>query len=333
MEHENHHLPDDEAIPSLEDLSPSETDIAAMEREVSKKELKFKRLKKGIKKYLDIDDVQHVFDTISKHPMLDREDETETARAAAAGNALAREKLILANQRLVVSIAKRYRNLGMEFAELISEGNVGLMKAVDKYDVERGWKFVTFATWWVRQAISRALADKGRAIRIPVHIVNLLYNMRKIEERYVSKTGDEPTKKELAEELGVPEEEIVFLKHARKRPGSLNVTVGHKDDDELSSMVEDGDTKHVDADMHSQDVRRLVAEALGTVKKLKDQDIRAFMVMHGLEDGHHHDMKRTAEIVGRTFQKVKDSILIVRRALKKFPSLAALLDGGDRAKE
>ncbi len=323
---------DDELLPAPEDVQPSETDLAAMEHEVSRKELKRKQLKKGIKKELKRDDTQHIFE-MCKHSLLDRDEETELARAAARGDVAARDTLILSNQRLVVSIAKRYRNLGMDFIDLVSEGNVGLLRAVDKYDVERGCKFATYATWWIRQSVSRALADKGRSIRIPSHIVSLLYNMRKIESRALAKTGNKPTVKELADELGIPEEEVTFLRHARKRPASLNISIGHKKDDEMGSMVADDSTKQVDVDMHAQDVRRLVTEALATVNKLRDHDIRTFMVINGLEDGQRHDMKRTAEIVGRNLKQVKNSVFIVRRALRKFPSLAALLDGDNGAKE
>lgn len=332
MELEHCDPPDDETLPPLEDLSPSEEDITTMEREVSKKELKLKRLKKGIKKDLLREDVQHVFDTISEHPLLDRHEEIKTARAAAAGNAQAREKLILANQRLVVSIAKRYRNLGMDFAELISEGNVGLMRAVDKYEVERGFKFATYATWWIRQAISRALADKGRAIRIPAHIVNQLYNMRKIEERYVSKTGDEPTKKELAEELGVSEEEVSFLKKARKRPASLQKTIGKNDDEELGSLMEDSTTKETDVQMHAQDIRKALAGAMEVGRGLSDIDIRIIELSAGL-NGPKNDLRQIATETGKSVSRVKEHLNKIRRVLRKHPALEALLHAGDPGKK
>lgn len=314
----------DEPHLSVDAMEPSEADIAAMEGDVSRKELKRKHLKKGIKKELKRDDAQHIFE-MCDHPLLKRDEEAELARAASAGDASARDRMILCNQRLVVSIAKRYRNLGMDFIDLVSEGNVGLLRALDKYDVERGFKFATFATWWIRQTISRSLADKGRSIRIPVHVVNQLYNMRKIEGRIFAETGEEPTKKQLSAELGLPEAEIEFLKRARKHPASLSAPVGKNDDGEMGALIAAAG-KNMDIGILNADIRRMIAQAMEAAHGLTETELSIFTLRAGLDD----ERKRAKDIgdhMGKNVTWVKAQIGKMRRKLRKFPLLLALLDG------
>jgi len=173
---------------------------------------------------------------IGKVPLLTREEEIELAKRVQQGDEKAREKMALANLRLVVSIAKRYKGLGLPLLDLIQEGNIGLMKAVEKFDWTKGYKFSTYATWWIRQAISRALADKSRTIRIPAHIIEAIRKLYKVEEEYVQEHGVPPSLEELAERLDLPKEEVERVKKVAQYTSSLERPVG-EDGDALEDFI------------------------------------------------------------------------------------------------
>lgn len=307
---------------ALDDLSPSDGEIAAVEDDISENDLILAFSSTGFGKERKRDDVRHMIERFCEMPLLSRDAEIAIARRAAAGDAKAREHLILANQRLVVSIAKRYRKLGMDFTDLVHEGNLGLMRAVDKYEVERGFKFCTYATWWIRQAIHRGLSRSTRSIRIPEHAIQMLYTIRKEQLRIETATGKDASDKDLEKATGIPEHEIRFLKKARKHPERLNRLVGKENGTEIQSLVADDTTNAVDVHLHREDIRNLLMQALRKVKQLKEKDINAFLYLSGLEDGQPHSMKETAIAMQRTYGKVKNSIGLVRRALRKFPELA-----------
>ncbi len=315
--------------PALEELSPSDADIAAVDDDVTEKELILAFNSTGLGKEYKKDDVRHMLDELCQTPLLSRDEEIAVAKRAAGGDTKAREWLVLANQRLVVSIAKRYRKLGMDFTDLVHEGNLGLLRAVDKYEVERGFKFCTYATWWIRQAIHRGLSHSTRSIRIPEHAVQMLYAIRKEQLRIEMETGKDASDKDLEEATGIPADEIKFLKKARKNPERLNNMVGKGDGAEMQSLVADDTTAGVDVRLHSEDIRKLILEALRSVKRLEEKDIKAFLVLSGLEDGQRRSMKETAACLERNFTKVKNSVQLVRRALRKFPQLAQLAGIGD----
>ena len=311
----------------MDELEPSPDDIAAIENDVVEQDLILAFSSTGLGKEQKKDDVRHMIDQFCKTPLLSRDAEIAVARRAATGDRQAREYLILANQRLVISIAKRYRKLGMEFTDLVHEGNVGLLRAVDKYEVERGFKFCTYATWWIRQAITRAIADKARTIRIPVHIINELYAIRREQIRIETSTGKDATNEELEKATGIPAEEIRFLKKARKHPERLNRPLGKDEGTEMQSLVADDSTKEVDVEIHTNDIRRTLLEALHSVKGLKEKDIEAYMLHAGYTDGQYHKPKEAAQLLGQDFSRTKDRINKVRRALRRFPELESLVKG------
>lgn len=320
-----HYFSANDELPSFDMLEPSPDDIAKEEGEVTDDELDNAYIKEGLGKDGKKDDISHMLDQLCTTPLLKREEERDVARRAAAGDESARQHMILANQRLVVSIAKRYRKLGMDFRDLISEGNVGLMRAVEKYEVERGFKFATYATWWIRQSITRSIADQSRTIRMPVHIIDRLYALRKAQQRFEHDHGRKATAKELAASTGIDETEIEFLKHARKHPESLDYRVGQSEKSDVASLTADNSTVAVDVHLQSQDIRRLVMESLAAIKGVKEKDINAFLYLSGLEDGNLHSVKQTAKAMDRSYSQIKDSIGLVRRVLRKFPTLAALV--------
>jgi len=328
METPETHLVIEELQP-MDDCEPTEADIAAAEGEVLPTELKTKTLKEGLGKEGKKDDIRQMLDRLCQTPLLSREEETTIARRVAQGDREARDHLIRANYRLVIAIAKRYRRLGMEFDDLIEEGITGLIRAVDKYEVERGFRFATYATWWIWQSITYALSHKTRTIRMPVHIINRLYTLRKAQQRFEHETGKKATAKDLEKATGIGESEIEFLKNARKHPESLDFRVGQSEKSDVASLTADPSTQPNDVRLQNEDIRRLLLEALGQVKGLKEHDMRAYMLHAGLEDGVHHNARETSVIMDKSFSVTKDRINKVRRALRRFPTLAKIVSDTD----
>ena len=257
------------------------------------------------------DPIRMYLKEIGKIPLLSTEEEIELAKRMEKGDEVARKKLAEANLRLVVSIAKRYAGRGMQFLDLIQEGNLGLIKAVEKFDYRKGYKFSTYATWWIRQAITRAIADQARTIRIPVHMVETINRLIRTSRQMVQELGREPTPEELAKKLDMPVERVREIKKISQDPVSLETPIGEEEDSHLGDFIQD-DNVMVPADqatftlLHEQ-----LMESLETLTEREQQVLR---LRFGLDDGR----PRTLEEVGRVFHVTRERIRqIEAKALRK----------------
>jgi len=256
------------------------------------------------------DPVKVYLKEIGKVPLLSATDEIELAKKMKDGNEYAKDRLAEANLRLVVSIAKRYVGRGMHFLDLIQEGNLGLIKAVEKFDYEKGYKFSTYATWWIRQAITRAIADQARTIRIPVHMVETINRVMRVSRQLVQELGREPTSAEIAKELGQPEEKIREILKIALDPVSLETPIG-EEDSHLGDFIPDDDIPApVEATSHIM-LKEQLAEVLET---LTPRESKVLQLRFGLIDGR----QRTLEEVGREFNVTRERIRqIESKALRK----------------
>lgn len=257
------------------------------------------------------DPIRMYLKEIGKIPLLSTEEEIELAKRMEKGDEEARKKLAEANLRLVVSIAKRYAGRGMQFLDLIQEGNLGLIKAVEKFDYRKGYKFSTYATWWIRQAITRAIADQARTIRIPVHMVETINRLIRTSRQMVQELGREPTPEELAKKLDMPVERVREIKKISQDPVSLETPIGEEEDSHLGDFIQDNNVM-VPADqatftlLHEQ-----LMESLETLTEREQQVLR---LRFGLDDGR----PRTLEEVGRVFHVTRERIRqIEAKALRK----------------
>lgn len=257
------------------------------------------------------DPIRMYLKEIGKIPLLSTDEEIELAKRMENGDEEARKRLAEANLRLVVSIAKRYVGRGMQFLDLIQEGNLGLIKAVEKFDYRKGYKFSTYATWWIRQAITRAIADQARTIRIPVHMVETINRLIRASRQMVQELGREPTPEELARKLDMPVERVREIKKISQDPVSLETPIGEEEDSHLGDFIQD-DNVMVPADqaaftlLHEQ-----LMESLETLSEREQQVLR---LRFGLDDGR----PRTLEEVGRVFHVTRERIRqIEAKALRK----------------
>ena len=257
------------------------------------------------------DPVKAYLKEIGKVPLLTPEEEIELAMRIAENDANAKKRLEEANLRLVVSIAKRYGGRGMQFLDLIQEGNLGLIKAVEKFDYTKGFKFSTYATWWIRQAITRAIADQARTIRIPVHMVETINKVKKTNNLLLHKNGREPTAEEIAAELGMSADKVREILRVAQEPVSLETPIGEEEDSHLGDFIPDEDAL-APADAASQ---LLLKEALNSVlKTLTPREAKVLTLRFGLEDGH----PKTLEEVGAEFNVTRERIRqIEAKALRK----------------
>ena len=257
------------------------------------------------------DPVRMYLKEIGKVPLLSAEEEIELAKRMELGDQEAKKRLAEANLRLVVSIAKRYVGRGMLFLDLIQEGNLGLIKAVEKFDYRKGYKFSTYATWWIRQAIARAIADQARTIRIPVHMVETINKLIRVSRQLLQELGREPTPEEIAAEMNMPVERVREILKISQEPVSLETPIGEEEDSHLGDFIQD-DNVPVPADAAAFTLlKEQLEEVLGT---LTEREQKVLTLRFGLEDGR----ARTLEEVGREFNVTRERIRqIEAKALRK----------------
>ena len=251
---------------------------------------------------ISIDDPVKVYlKEIGRVPLLSAEEEVELAIRMSEGDVAAKKRLSEANLRLVVSIAKRYVGRGMQFLDLIQEGNLGLIKAVEKFDHTKGFKFSTYATWWIRQAITRAIADQARTIRIPVHMVETINKVKKVNSQLLHENGHEPTNEQIAEKLEMPVEKVREIMRVAQEPVSLETPIGEEEDSHLGDFIPDEDAPAPsDVASHTM-LKEQLAEVLSTLTPREEKVLR---LRFGLEDGR----SRTLEEVGKEFNVTRERI-------------------------
>lgn len=257
------------------------------------------------------DPVRMYLKEIGTVPLLSAEEELSLAKRKAEGDEYAKERLIEANLRLVVSIAKRYTGRGMSFLDLVQEGNLGLIKGVEKFDYTKGYKLSTYATWWIRQSVTRALADQARTIRVPVHMVETINKMSKMQRKLTLELGYEPSVTELAEALEMSEDKVMEIMQIAREPASLETPIGEEDDSNLGDFVADNNVLTPEGNVESVMLREHIDALLGD---LKERERQVIVLRFGLEDGH----PRTLEEVGKEFNVTRERIRqIEAKALRK----------------
>lgn len=257
------------------------------------------------------DPVRMYLKEIGKVPLLSSDDEIELAKKIELGDELAKEKLTEANLRLVVSIAKRYVGRGMQFLDLIQEGNLGLIKAVEKFDYRKGYKFSTYATWWIRQAITRAIADQARTIRIPVHMVETINRLVRVSRQLLQELGREPSPEEVALKVDMPVERVREIMKVSQEPVSLETPIGEEEDSHLGDFIQD-DQVAVPADAAT--FTMLHEQLMEVLDTLTEREQKVLRLRFGLDDGR----PRTLEEVGREFNVTRERIRqIEAKALRK----------------
>ena len=295
-------------IEIIEDFNIEEELDLDLENDVPLEEAEGAAAAEGV----NIDDPVKVYlKEIGRVPLLSSDEEIDLAERMAQGDPVARQRLSEANLRLVVSIAKRYVGRGMQFLDLIQEGNLGLIKAVEKFDHTKGFKFSTYATWWIRQAITRAIADQARTIRIPVHMVETINRVKKVSSQLLHKNGHEPSAEEIAMELDMSVDKVREILRVSQEPVSLETPIGEEEDSHLGDFIPDDDAPSpADAASHTL-LKEQLGNVLGTLTPREEKVLR---LRFGLEDGR----SRTLEEVGKEFNVTRERIRqIEAKALRK----------------
>lgn len=257
------------------------------------------------------DPVRMYLKEIGKVPLLSADEEIELAKKMEQGDEEAKKKLCEANLRLVVSIAKKYVGRGMLFLDLIQEGNLGLIKAVDKFDWRKGYKFSTYATWWIRQAITRSIADQARTIRIPVHMVETINKLIRINRQLLQEYGREPSPEEIAKEMEIPEEKVREIMKIAQEPVSLETPIGEEEDSHLGDFIED---ENVPAPAEAAAFSMLKEQLFDVLSTLSEREQKVLRLRFGLDDGR----PRTLEEVGKEFDVTRERIRqIEAKALRR----------------
>ena len=257
------------------------------------------------------DPVKMYLKDIGRVPLLSADEEVELAKRMQENDEAAKKRLSEANLRLVVSIAKRYVGRGMLFLDLIQEGNLGLMKAVEKFDYQKGFKFSTYATWWIRQSITRAIADQARTIRIPVHMVETINKLTRVQRVLLQELGREPTPSEIAEKMGVTEDRVREIQKIAQDPVSLETPIGEEEDSHLGDFIEDEKTI---TPSESVAFTMLKEQLLGVLDTLTPREEKVLRLRYGIDDGK----PRTLEEVGKEFNVTRERIRqIEAKALRK----------------
>jgi RNA polymerase primary sigma factor len=310
---ELHSLFERSEIELIEDIDPATAASLQVERAPEKRTRGKAPL--DLKPQATTDALQLFLKDIGKVRLLTAQEEVDLAKRIERGDFDAKEKMVESNLRLVVSIAKNYRNQGLPFLDLIQEGTLGLVRATEKYDYRKGFKFSTYATWWIRQAVARSLADKGRTIRIPVHIVEKLNRIGRAERRLVTELGREPTPDEIAEVTGIDPEEVDSIKRSAQAPISLEKPVGDEEQAEFGQFIADERAESP----YERAVEILTKEALReALENLSYRERRVLELRYGLGGEH----ARTLEEVGRTFNVTRERIRqIENHSLKKLQNL------------
>lgn len=261
---------------------------------------------------ISIDDpVRMYLKEIGKVPLLSADEEIEYAKRMEEGDEEAKKRLAEANLRLVVSIAKRYVGRGMQFLDLIQEGNLGLIKAVEKYDYRKGFKFSTYATWWIRQAITRAIADQARTIRIPVHMVETINKLVRVQRQLLQELGREPSPEEIADNMDIPVERVREIQKISQEPVSLETPIGEEEDSHLGDFIQDDNVPVPAEAAASTLLKEQLVEVLGT---LTEREQKVLRLRFGMDDGR----ARTLEEVGKEFNVTRERIRqIEAKALRK----------------
>jgi len=259
------------------------------------------------------DSVKIYLKDIGKVPLLTNDEEVELAKVLADNphDEAARIRLAEANLRLVVSIAKKYVGRGMQFLDLIQEGNMGLLKAVDKFDYTKGFKFSTYATWWIRQAITRALADQARTIRIPVHMVESITKVKKISSQILHETGQEASPEDIAEKLEMPLDKVLEIMRIAQDPVSLETPVGEEEDSHLGDFIPDDQAPSPDDAASNAMLKEQLDEVLAT---LTDREARVMRMRYGLENGKQQTLEDVGRALGVTRERIRQ---IEAKALRK----------------
>ncbi|KRL13115.1 RNA polymerase sigma factor RpoD [Schleiferilactobacillus perolens] len=257
------------------------------------------------------DPVRMYLKEIGRVPLLTADEEVELALKIEQGDEEAKQRLAEANLRLVVSIAKRYVGRGMQFLDLIQEGNMGLMKAVEKFDYKKGFKFSTYATWWIRQAITRAIADQARTIRIPVHMVETINKLIRIQRQLLQDLGREPTPEEIGAEMDLPTEKVREILKIAQEPVSLETPIGEEDDSHLGDFIEDHDATSPEEHASNE----LLKEQLeGVLDTLTDREENVLRLRFGLDDGRTRTLEEVGKVFGVTRERIRQ---IEAKALRK----------------
>ena len=304
---DNHHV--DVLRTEEEDMEP---DLFLDEELEEEEESQLDQLDLSVPEGIGVEDpVRMYLKEIGTVPLLTADEEMELAKRKAQGDESAKERLIEANLRLVVSIAKRYTGRGMSFLDLVQEGNLGLIKGVEKFDYTKGYKLSTYATWWIRQSVTRALADQARTIRVPVHMVETINKMSKMQRKLTLELGYEPSVAELAKALDMSEDKVMEIMQIAREPASLETPIGEEDDSNLGDFVADVNTVTPEGNVESVMLRDHIDALLGDLKERERQVIE---LRFGLRDGH----PRTLEEVGKEFNVTRERIRqIEAKALRK----------------
>ena len=303
-------------IELVEEIDPAAAASKEVERAPDKRGRRKPKTTLDLRPDMTTDSLQLFLKDIGKVRLLTAQEEVDLAKRIERGDLDAKQKMVESNLRLVVSIAKNYRNQGLPFLDLIQEGTLGLVRAAEKFDYRKGFKFSTYATWWIRQAIARALADKARTIRIPVHVVEKLNKIGRAERKLVTELGREPTAEEIAEVTGIDPEEVDSIKRSAQAPVSLEKPVGDEEESEFGQFIADERAESP----YERAAEILTKEALReALENLSYRERRVLELRYGLGGEH----PRTLDEVGRTFNVTRERIRqIENQSLKKLQSLA-----------
>ena len=307
-----------EILEAADDLLPTDSDLMNLDEQIPED---LNEAEAFAEETATTDPVRMYLKEIGKIPLLSSEEEMELAKRISEGDENAKKRMVEANLRLVVSVAKHYLGRGMQLLDLIQEGNMGLLKAVEKFDHTKGYKFSTYATWWIRQSITRAVADQARTIRIPVHMVETINRVSRTSRALVQELGREPTLAEISAYLNIPEEKIAEVMKIAQDPVSLETPDGEEDDSHLGDFIQDSEIKEPAESASYNMLRQQLSEVMQT---LSPRECKVLRLRFGLEDGRAH----TLEEVGREFDVTRERVRqIEAKALRKLrhPSRSKIL--------